>query len=730
MSTGVSVSLTVGTTSIIIPSTAIVQVSAAQINVPLDATSLSAGVGVLRVTDPTGVIATYCLPVDRVRKNWALKTSGASASASSTYSGNYSPDAVINGNRTGRGWNTATYLTNGGWNDANTTYPDYLTITFAGIRYIDEIDVYTLQDNYPTATTDPSATLTFTKYGIINFNVQYWDGSVWVTVPGGAITNNNLVWRQIKLATPVTTDKIRIEITAAKTNSRLVEVEAWGYDTVIDYTTVPTGVSISPTTLTLNTTTTVTVSAISGLLHAVVGYSAGDIQIESQTDTSLLATVTGYTVTPTDGVFYIYTMGGNASVLLPTIPSAPTITSVTPNSVPQGILTPAVISGLNLLGALVTADNATITVDYTTSTATTLYCSVLGTSVSTGTLTVTNNGSTATTSFSVTEATLAVTSFTGCALVGAESSVTIYGANIGLTSVTLASPYITSYTVTPAVDHASAVLAVLFSNDTPLSGIDLQIIQGATTNTITVPSYVYSITEKAEVLASVGAQQGLGNHTIYAVVRHPGTGRYFNPATLLWESTPIDAVKQYLIEENFSVYSNYISIPSTGQWVTEYIGPTGVLTRETMQVGGSMTISPTDISNISDGVWGAVTRTLTTFGTLAQDIDTQLSSTHGSGLWGGGGGSGSIAVNHNTGGTDNLRYVTSGGVGVDNANITAYLASDFYAGNIIQEYVKGNSTTNVEGRWVSPIMLDANDYVITFCKQGDFNTTWKIVTVS
>jgi hypothetical protein len=47
-------------------------------------------------------------------------------------------------------------------------------------------------------------------------------------VPGGVITNNNLVWRRVTFA-PVVTDRIRVHITGALNGySRVVELEAWG----------------------------------------------------------------------------------------------------------------------------------------------------------------------------------------------------------------------------------------------------------------------------------------------------------------------------------------------------------------------------------------------------------------------------------------------------------------------------------------------------------------------
>jgi hypothetical protein len=51
-----------------------------------------------------------------------------------------------------------------------------------------------------------------------------------VTVPGGSVSGNNLVWRKFSF-TAVNTDRIRVLITAAPGRpgySRVVEVEAYG----------------------------------------------------------------------------------------------------------------------------------------------------------------------------------------------------------------------------------------------------------------------------------------------------------------------------------------------------------------------------------------------------------------------------------------------------------------------------------------------------------------------
>ena len=41
--------------------------------------------------------------------------------------------------------------------------------------------------------------MTFSLYGLRDFEVQYWTGTAWLPVPGGTITNNTLVWRQAHL---------------------------------------------------------------------------------------------------------------------------------------------------------------------------------------------------------------------------------------------------------------------------------------------------------------------------------------------------------------------------------------------------------------------------------------------------------------------------------------------------------------------------------------------------
>ena len=179
-------------------------------------------------TDNQGLTATSA-PVQIVvnqpvgRANFARSSEGGVATVSSVYTPNYGPAGAINGDRRGLNWGA-----NGGWNDGTPNQsPDWIEIAFNGPKAIDEINVFSMQDNYTTPA-EPTLAMTFGYWGLRAFDVQYWNGSAWVTVPGGSITLNNKVWRQVLFA-PITTTKIRIFITGALNGySRVIEVEAWG----------------------------------------------------------------------------------------------------------------------------------------------------------------------------------------------------------------------------------------------------------------------------------------------------------------------------------------------------------------------------------------------------------------------------------------------------------------------------------------------------------------------
>jgi hypothetical protein len=154
--------------------------------------------------------------------NVAAQVNGGVASASSTYSSAYPVAAVNDGNRLGNRW-----AQGGGWNDASSSsFPDWVQVNFAGTRSINRIEVFTLPDNY-AAGAAPTPGTTFSLYGITDFTVQTWNGAAWVTVPGGSVSGNNLVWRSFSFPA-VSTDRVRVTVNKALYwYSRILEIEAW-----------------------------------------------------------------------------------------------------------------------------------------------------------------------------------------------------------------------------------------------------------------------------------------------------------------------------------------------------------------------------------------------------------------------------------------------------------------------------------------------------------------------
>jgi hypothetical protein len=156
------------------------------------------------------------------RVNVAAATNGGSAFASTEHSAGYAASGAINGERAGLNWGNG-----GGWNDGTPgDWPDYLQVAFPAPQLIDEIDVFSVQDNYQAPAT-PTLGQTFSLYGVTDFQVQTWSGTEWVTVPGGEISGNTQVWRRVTF-TPVVTTGIRILVNGALTTwSRITEVEAY-----------------------------------------------------------------------------------------------------------------------------------------------------------------------------------------------------------------------------------------------------------------------------------------------------------------------------------------------------------------------------------------------------------------------------------------------------------------------------------------------------------------------
>ncbi len=150
--------------------------------------------------------------------NVAAASNGAVATASSTYGPTAAASNAINGEHVG---------TAGWWADSTSSvYPDWIQVEFAGSKTISEINVVGLQQNYGNPV-EPTLTMT-SSYALTDFEVQYWTGSAWATVPGGSVTGNDKVWRKFTF-TPLTTSKIRVHVTnvAGDNHSQVVEIEAY-----------------------------------------------------------------------------------------------------------------------------------------------------------------------------------------------------------------------------------------------------------------------------------------------------------------------------------------------------------------------------------------------------------------------------------------------------------------------------------------------------------------------
>ena len=153
--------------------------------------------------------------------NLLLASAGGVATASSQYSAGYPITAINNGDRKGLSWGAG-----GGWNDGTlSTWPDWAQITIPVAKSIGRVVVYTLQDNY-AAPIEPTDTLTFSTYGIKDFEVQGLEGANWVSL--ATVAGNSLVKRTM-IFTPRTVSAIRILVSGSKDGrySRIIELEAY-----------------------------------------------------------------------------------------------------------------------------------------------------------------------------------------------------------------------------------------------------------------------------------------------------------------------------------------------------------------------------------------------------------------------------------------------------------------------------------------------------------------------
>ncbi|HEU4713078.1 MAG TPA: RHS repeat-associated core domain-containing protein [Pyrinomonadaceae bacterium] len=161
-------------------------------------------------------------PSPAPRYNLAHTSMGAVATASNSAGAGYGPAGANNGDRKSLNWTNG-----GGWNDSGPPFPDWLQIDFGSVKTIDEVDVFTLQDNY-AGSSEPTESMTFTLWGLTGYEVQYWTGSAWITISGASVTGNNKIWRKFQFS-PIATSKIRVLTNASVDGySRITEVEAYG----------------------------------------------------------------------------------------------------------------------------------------------------------------------------------------------------------------------------------------------------------------------------------------------------------------------------------------------------------------------------------------------------------------------------------------------------------------------------------------------------------------------
>jgi hypothetical protein len=156
---------------------------------------------------------------------------------------------------------------------------------------------------------------------------------------------------------------------------------------------------------------------------------------------------------------------------------------------------------------------------------------------------------------------------------------------------------------------------------------------------------------------------------------------------------------------NYDVVAKIGGVPVTP--VSRAAVPAG--TGETVLQSRQFVLRPGNVLTIE--ITGDPTDTaVATFAHLVDFTPVRASDFHGDG---------SVAVDHDYGGVDAMRYLDSATLSpIDNGTVKAYLAEDYAAYRRGQAYVKAQAVTDATGRWAAPMMLDPADWVLVFYRQG------------
>jgi hypothetical protein len=133
--------------------------------------------------------------------------------------------------------------------------------------------------------------------------------------------------------------------------------------------------------------------------------------------------------------------------------------------------------------------------------------------------------------------------------------------------------------------------------------------------------------------------------------------------------------------------------------------------------GGSAALGSADYSNIAAEVWDKSQANHVASGSMGNAL--ALVS-----------GKGDTEVDHNYPTSDNLRVLDGDSNPVEGVTVTAFLKTDYDAGNRGTGYVRGRTTTLDDGRWEHAIYLDTGTtYTIQFTKSGAIEITTQEITV-